>query len=261
MRDLLQELRRTFKFIVIDSPPVTVVNDAAVLSSISDGVLFVIDGQKTSKPSASRALVRLEALRSPLLGVILNRVNLDDPHYSYYKTHSSYYDTDPDIDSSLNGRNGNGAEKLAYKFKSISRLVQMWSRQGSQQERHSSVSMEVNPNVAANRASNLQGTATPERVAEENRQTFSETVARGETVVLQNESRESRATTEFLPQESLDRLIAAVTKSIGPIASQVVREQMAVLGESCDAFPKNRVGELVKLLQHEISQRNRSSQF
>jgi succinoglycan biosynthesis transport protein ExoP len=88
MRDVLNELRSEFDFIVIDSPPIVAVSDAAVLSTISDGVVLVFHGQKTTQPSARRAMASLERVGAPILGVVLNGIDIRHPDYLEYR---SYY--------------------------------------------------------------------------------------------------------------------------------------------------------------------------
>ena len=49
-----------------------------------------------------------------------------------------------------------------------------------------------------------------------------------------------------------DDLIAALTDAMGPMASVVVREQAATLGESLEQFPTSRLGELLHALKADI---------
>jgi succinoglycan biosynthesis transport protein ExoP len=92
MREVLRDLRESFEFIVIDSPPIIAVSDAAVLSALCDGVLLVFHGQKTTTPTARRAVERLESIGAPMLGVILNGIDIRDPDYLDYRSYyPSYY--------------------------------------------------------------------------------------------------------------------------------------------------------------------------
>ena len=50
----------------------------------------------------------------------------------------------------------------------------------------------------------------------------------------------------------LDRIGSALTEAMGPIASLVVRDQIAALGERYESFPRVRLGELIDLVGQEI---------
>jgi type II secretory pathway predicted ATPase ExeA len=61
---------------------------------------------------------------------------------------------------------------------------------------------------------------------------------------------ESRA--ETVPSRSLDLMMSALTEAMGPMAPLIVREQIDAMGESFEAFPKQRLGQLVEVTSHEI---------
>ena len=90
MQEVLDELKSSFDFVLIDSPPVIAVSDAAVLSAWCDGVLLVFNSQKTTVQTARRAVERLESIQATILGVILNGVDIRSPDYVDYRT---YYPT------------------------------------------------------------------------------------------------------------------------------------------------------------------------
>ncbi len=88
MTDLLTMMQKESDVIVIDSPPVLAVADAAILSRISDGVILVVDSGKTKRESALRAKEALEQTAARLLGIVLNRMPSNSGYYSY---NSKYY--------------------------------------------------------------------------------------------------------------------------------------------------------------------------
>ena len=95
MRDAIGSLKRDYKFIVIDSPPVLSVTDAVILSVLVDRVLLVVRSNETEKAPVLRARDLLAGVRSPLLGVIVNAVDLNSgPHYRYYQYYG-FADSDP----------------------------------------------------------------------------------------------------------------------------------------------------------------------
>ncbi len=83
MREGLQELRRRFKFIVIDSPPIMAATDAVILSALTDGVLLVVRSGNTPKEAFTRSRDLLAAVKCRLLGVVLNAVDSSAPDYYY----------------------------------------------------------------------------------------------------------------------------------------------------------------------------------
>lgn len=83
MRDALIELRRRFKFIVIDSPPVMAATDAVILSALTDGVLLVVRSGSTPKEAFTRSRDLLSGVKCRLLGVVLNAVDSNAPDYYY----------------------------------------------------------------------------------------------------------------------------------------------------------------------------------
>jgi len=102
MREGLQELRRRFKFIVIDSPPIMAATDAVILSALTDGVLLVVRSGNTPKEAFTRARDLLSAVKCRLLGVVLNAVDSSAPDYYYsyrYYPYAYGYGYGEDVES------------------------------------------------------------------------------------------------------------------------------------------------------------------
>jgi len=82
---LLDEVRQAFDIILIDSPPVLPVTDAAIIGSKVDGVVLVYYAGKAAREALLRAKIQLENVNSNILGVILNRIQPEGKlGYSYY---------------------------------------------------------------------------------------------------------------------------------------------------------------------------------
>lgn len=88
-RRLLDELSEHFDRIVLDSPPVVAVTDSAIVSTLADGVIFVVRAFKTSLSVCRSGLRSLRDVDAPIAGAVLNAVNLDRHEYNYY--HYYYY--------------------------------------------------------------------------------------------------------------------------------------------------------------------------
>jgi capsular exopolysaccharide synthesis family protein len=90
MSETLEYLKERYDYVFIDSPPVIPVSDAVVLSTIVDGLIFVVRGQTTPKPIVRDALAQLDNRKSKILGLVLNRVNMKSGEYrNYYHYYNS----------------------------------------------------------------------------------------------------------------------------------------------------------------------------
>lgn len=84
MRELLAELRGRYGVIVLDAPPLSAVTDAAVLGGMADSTLLVARAGSTEKEALRHAAGRLEVLRAPVGGVVLNDIDTHRAGYGYY---------------------------------------------------------------------------------------------------------------------------------------------------------------------------------
>lgn len=74
MEALINELkeRYTDRFIIFDSPPLLASADSLVLSRFIDGILMVVEAEKTSKEDLKRAMELLQD--KPVIGTVLNKI-------------------------------------------------------------------------------------------------------------------------------------------------------------------------------------------
>ena len=85
-RNLLEELKTKFDRIIIDSPPILTVTDAAILANMTDGVVYVIRGSFRNIEVILKSRQRLNEVKARVIGVILNNVNVkrEDSYYYYH---------------------------------------------------------------------------------------------------------------------------------------------------------------------------------
>lgn len=69
-RQLLEDLREAYDYVIIDSPPLLPVTDGALLSRIADGALLVVRTHRTTGDQVAQALDNLEKADATLLGVV-----------------------------------------------------------------------------------------------------------------------------------------------------------------------------------------------
>jgi len=92
MQECLDGLKKSFDFILFDSPPVIAVTDAAVLGSKMDGVILVIKSGQTHKNAVERSYEILKNVcKRQILGALLNVVNVEGTYGSYYYYYYHYY--------------------------------------------------------------------------------------------------------------------------------------------------------------------------
>ena len=72
VESLFQGLREYYDFVIVDTPPVSVVTDAAVMCRFADGVVLVVRPGVTTVQGAQLSKKNLEAVHAHILGVVLN---------------------------------------------------------------------------------------------------------------------------------------------------------------------------------------------
>jgi succinoglycan biosynthesis transport protein ExoP len=82
---LLADLKTRFDRIIIDSPPIVPVTDAAILATQVDGTILIVRAFKTSKDLVRRAKRTLNDVGARIVGSVLNAVELTRPEYGYYR--------------------------------------------------------------------------------------------------------------------------------------------------------------------------------
>ena len=85
MEALLNKLRESYDYIILDTPPIGVVTDAAVLAAQTDGVLVVVRTGQSERGPVTQAVEQLEYGNARILGFVMTCVPLADTNYGYSK--------------------------------------------------------------------------------------------------------------------------------------------------------------------------------
>ncbi|MFD2797246.1 polysaccharide biosynthesis tyrosine autokinase [Promicromonospora vindobonensis] len=101
-RDLLAAARSAYDVVIIDAPPLLPVSDAAVLSTMADGVVVVVGARRVRRQQLTQALHALAGVEAPVLGLILTFAPRSGPGGTYY----GYRTTRPRWSSVLPGSRG-----------------------------------------------------------------------------------------------------------------------------------------------------------
>jgi capsular exopolysaccharide synthesis family protein len=88
MRQLIDEARANFDWVILDTPPVALLTDASLVASITDAAVMVVKAASTSCELVERAVQALG--RERIFGVVLNRAH-ENAQTSEYYDYSRYY--------------------------------------------------------------------------------------------------------------------------------------------------------------------------
>ncbi|MFY9791417.1 MAG: CpsD/CapB family tyrosine-protein kinase [Candidatus Sulfotelmatobacter sp.] len=83
LRVRLQELRKEFDYVLIDSPALNLYADAVALGGIAEGLVIVLQAESTRRESALKGLQTLRQAHIKVLGAVLNRRTFPIPHFVY----------------------------------------------------------------------------------------------------------------------------------------------------------------------------------
>lgn len=92
-KHLLDSLRDVYDYVIIDTPPLGSVIDGAVIAEECDGSVFVIESGVISYRFAQEVKEQLEKCNCPILGVVLNKVDMNKRSFygKYYGKHYGKY--------------------------------------------------------------------------------------------------------------------------------------------------------------------------
>jgi succinoglycan biosynthesis transport protein ExoP len=93
MRQVMEHLKTEADLIILDAPPLLPVADSTILATTVDGVVLVVDPQRTKRRELKKAREAIEAVGGRIVGVVINRLStrggILGQYYGYY--HSPYY--------------------------------------------------------------------------------------------------------------------------------------------------------------------------
>jgi capsular exopolysaccharide synthesis family protein len=92
MINLTNKLKENYDLVIMDSPPVGELTDAAIISKMSDGVILVLASGEVNIEVARHAKIALENVNAKILGVVLTKLGRHSGSSYYYKYRYYYYE-------------------------------------------------------------------------------------------------------------------------------------------------------------------------
>jgi len=94
MASLLDRLTASYDMVLLDSPPLLPVTDAAVLTKMAGGALVVVGADRIHRPQLQETLGSLQTAGAHILGIVLNKI--DRREAGTYSYESGYVPVGPD---------------------------------------------------------------------------------------------------------------------------------------------------------------------
>ena len=89
-REVLEELRHQYDFVIVDTPPLLAVSDPCAVAAQVDGVLLDVRINRRAKTVAKRAIQILAGTGGEVIGVVINGVSTEKNQYSYGASRYGY---------------------------------------------------------------------------------------------------------------------------------------------------------------------------
>ena len=87
---MIDTLRKYFDYIVVDTAPIGVVIDAAIITQQCDASVLVTAAGETNRRDVQKAKEQLEQTSKPFLGIVLNKLNTSVEKYGAYGAYGAY---------------------------------------------------------------------------------------------------------------------------------------------------------------------------
>ena len=109
---MLDKLRTRFDLVLVDSPPLLPVTDAAILAQLVDATLLVVAAGQSRGRDVGRAFEALSLVHATIIGVVLNEVSSSTGSSYRYGTYYRYAEYASSTAPSTNGKKAYGVEEL-----------------------------------------------------------------------------------------------------------------------------------------------------
>jgi capsular exopolysaccharide synthesis family protein len=88
MKAFLEEVSKDYNFVIIDSPPSGVFTDAAVISTMANGVIYICASGQVKRDHARKTIENFKKINARVLGVVLNKIPNNYAKHQYYYNYS-----------------------------------------------------------------------------------------------------------------------------------------------------------------------------
>ena len=119
MFSIVKMIKNQSDVVIFDTPPISAVTDAVVLSRYVDGVILVVQPGETKLNYLQHSVEQLRRVGANILGVVFNNVQLNRSRYAYYYSLNSYYSYYHDYYDSIDDLHVKPSAQVGYKSDEI----------------------------------------------------------------------------------------------------------------------------------------------
>lgn len=91
--ELLTQLAEKVDYVIVDTPPVGAIVDAAVIAKSCDGAILVVSANLATKQEVVNAKQQIEKSGCPMIGAVLNKVEMTRSSSKYYHRYYAAYES------------------------------------------------------------------------------------------------------------------------------------------------------------------------
>lgn len=88
LKKAIDEMKEVYDYIIVDTPPIDMVIDAAVIARVCDASILVLASDKYSRNVVRKSISQIKAANPNFLGIVLNKV--ETQKHLYYKNYEKY---------------------------------------------------------------------------------------------------------------------------------------------------------------------------
>ena len=130
MKEVIYELKTKVDLVILDSAPLLSVTDPMLLTPLVDGVLMVVDANRTGRDTVKRGAETLLQANPSTVGMVLNKVSSRGNGYYYYYSQYCYYSQNGTGGRS-NGKHGRLSKVFNGRLAPLSQALSRASRLGN----------------------------------------------------------------------------------------------------------------------------------
>jgi len=99
-KEIIERFRQDYDKVILDTSPVLAVTDPAILGTLVDGTILVVESEVSEAEAVKEAVNLLKNARAQILGFVLNKVDLTRTYRSHRYYHYYYYHSDDEAERS-----------------------------------------------------------------------------------------------------------------------------------------------------------------